>query len=378
MCQVEAIRGQVKSRCRSWGTSQGFPRRPAEATLERVPNPHPDTHYAARFTAPEFTCLCPVTGQPDFAHLVIDYVPADWLVESKSLKLYLAAFRNHGAFHEESTVMIGKQLVELSGAALPAHRRLLVPARRHADRRVLADGHAARRRVAARSGRRPLSRARLTRRRPHSCRPADARCRLARHAYVADWRDRHGSGSVRALRERMIRFRSLTLSICACAAFAGLAHATALGGPEPEATAPEPGDSRGAGVRLPQFAPAANTPGATPAPPPAAQAPPPATPTTTALLRQAHRAPDRGQRARAERARGARRVLRRARRRSALGERERPDRQGRRAHRRDHEGRRLGSRRQGLRATPRSQRRDREPEPGRGRGRRRRDLARVF
>jgi len=90
-----------------------IPASPAEAVLERVPNPHPDTHYAARFTAPEFTCLCPVTGQPDFAHLVIDYVPADWLVESKSLKLYLAAFRNHGAFHEESTVMIGKQLVEL-------------------------------------------------------------------------------------------------------------------------------------------------------------------------------------------------------------------------------------------------------------------------
>jgi 7-cyano-7-deazaguanine reductase len=89
------------------------PASPAEAVLERVANPHPDTHYAARFTAPEFTCLCPVTGQPDFAHLVIDYVPSDWLVESKSLKLYLAAFRNHGAFHEESTVQIGKQLVEL-------------------------------------------------------------------------------------------------------------------------------------------------------------------------------------------------------------------------------------------------------------------------
>ena len=67
----------------------------------------------ARFSAPEFTSLCPVTGQPDFAHLVIDYVPGDWLVESKSLKLYLTSFRNHGAFHEDCTVAIGKRLVAL-------------------------------------------------------------------------------------------------------------------------------------------------------------------------------------------------------------------------------------------------------------------------
>jgi 7-cyano-7-deazaguanine reductase len=83
---------------------------PEEAVLERVPNPHPDTVYLARFTAPEFTSLCPVTGQPDFAHLVIDYAPAAWLVESKSLKLYLSAFRNHGAFHEDCTVAIGRRL----------------------------------------------------------------------------------------------------------------------------------------------------------------------------------------------------------------------------------------------------------------------------
>jgi 7-cyano-7-deazaguanine reductase len=88
---------------------------PEAAVLERVANPHPDTSYLVRFTAPEFTSLCPVTGQPDFAHLVIDYVPGDWLVESKSLKLYLAAFRNHGAFHEDCTVAIGRRLVgELS------------------------------------------------------------------------------------------------------------------------------------------------------------------------------------------------------------------------------------------------------------------------
>ena len=85
---------------------------PEAAVLERVPNPHPGTTYLVRFTAPEFTSLCPVTGQPDFAHLVIDYVPGEWLVESKSLKLYLASFRNHGAFHEDCTVAIGKRLVE--------------------------------------------------------------------------------------------------------------------------------------------------------------------------------------------------------------------------------------------------------------------------
>jgi 7-cyano-7-deazaguanine reductase len=86
---------------------------PDEAVLERVANPHPGTQYLARFAVPEFTSLCPVTSQPDFAHLVIDYVPGDWLVESKSLKLYLTSFRNHGAFHEDCTVAIGKRLADL-------------------------------------------------------------------------------------------------------------------------------------------------------------------------------------------------------------------------------------------------------------------------
>jgi 7-cyano-7-deazaguanine reductase len=76
-----------------------------------VANPHPCERYLVRFAAPEFTSLCPITGQPDFAHLVIDYVPQDVLVESKSLKLYLNAFRNHGAFHEDCTVAIGRRLV---------------------------------------------------------------------------------------------------------------------------------------------------------------------------------------------------------------------------------------------------------------------------
>jgi 7-cyano-7-deazaguanine reductase len=84
---------------------------PGEAVLERVANPQADALYLARFTVPEFTSLCPVTGQPDFAHLVVDYAPAAWLVESKSFKLYLGSFRNHGAFHEDCTVAIGLRLV---------------------------------------------------------------------------------------------------------------------------------------------------------------------------------------------------------------------------------------------------------------------------
>ncbi len=95
------------------GQQTPMPDSPETALLERVPNPHPDTLYVARFTQPEFTSLCPVTGQPDFAHLMIDYVPKQWLVESKSLKLYLGSFRNHGAFHEDCTVAIGKKIVEL-------------------------------------------------------------------------------------------------------------------------------------------------------------------------------------------------------------------------------------------------------------------------
>ena len=95
------------------GKTVGIPASPEEAELDRVPNPHADTNYVARFAVPEFTSLCPVTGQPDFAHLVIDYVPDQWLVESKSLKLYLSSFRNHGAFHEDCTVAVGRTLVGL-------------------------------------------------------------------------------------------------------------------------------------------------------------------------------------------------------------------------------------------------------------------------
>ena len=94
------------------GSDVSQPTSPEDANLEKVPNPQSGTQYNVRFVVPEFTSLCPMTGQPDFAHLVIDYIPKDWLVESKSLKLFLTSFRNHGAFHEDCTVSVGKKIVE--------------------------------------------------------------------------------------------------------------------------------------------------------------------------------------------------------------------------------------------------------------------------
>ena len=94
------------------GQTSALPDSPEAAELDYVPNPRAGSLYLVRFAAPEFTSLCPVTGQPDFAHLVIDYAPQDWLIESKSLKLLLGAFRNHGAFHEDVTVGIGKRLAD--------------------------------------------------------------------------------------------------------------------------------------------------------------------------------------------------------------------------------------------------------------------------
>jgi 7-cyano-7-deazaguanine reductase len=94
------------------GRSSQLPPSPDEAVLETVPNPHPRVLYLVRFTCPEFTSLCPVTGQPDFAHFVIDYAPEAAIVESKSLKLFLGSFRNHQAFHEDCTLVIARRLVD--------------------------------------------------------------------------------------------------------------------------------------------------------------------------------------------------------------------------------------------------------------------------
>ena len=97
------------------------PASPDEARLDAVANPQADCDFVARFTAPEFTCLCPVTGQPDFAHFVIDYCPAKSLLESKSLKLFLTSFRNHAGFHEDTTLTIAKRI---AAAIKPKYLRI--------------------------------------------------------------------------------------------------------------------------------------------------------------------------------------------------------------------------------------------------------------
>jgi len=89
------------------------PASPDAAVLERVANPAEGKHYIVRLTCPEFTSLCPLTGQPDFAHIMIDYIPKNWIVESKSFKLFMASYRNHGAFHEACSMEIADRLVSL-------------------------------------------------------------------------------------------------------------------------------------------------------------------------------------------------------------------------------------------------------------------------
>ena len=101
----------AKNRLKQLGRAVPVPQSPDQAQLESVANTHTDSDYVVRFTAPEFTTLCPITAQPDFAHFVIDYCPAKALVESKSLKLFLASFRNHAAFHEDCTIAIAKRIV---------------------------------------------------------------------------------------------------------------------------------------------------------------------------------------------------------------------------------------------------------------------------
>jgi 7-cyano-7-deazaguanine reductase len=102
----------MKNKLTQLGKKVAIAPSPDKAILEAVPNPHPDVDYVIRFVCPEFTSLCPMTGQPDFAHIVIDYVPSKKMVESKSLKLFLFAFRNHGDFHEACTVAIAKRIIK--------------------------------------------------------------------------------------------------------------------------------------------------------------------------------------------------------------------------------------------------------------------------
>lgn len=94
------------------GKKAKIPKNPQKAVLETFPNPHPGLDYVVRLSAPEFTTMCPITGQPDFALIVVDYVPGPQLVESKSFKLFLGSFRNYGTFHEGCTVYIHNRLKE--------------------------------------------------------------------------------------------------------------------------------------------------------------------------------------------------------------------------------------------------------------------------
>lgn len=94
-------------------TGTQYPVQYAPEVLETFVNKHPDNEYLVTFTCPEFTSLCPKTGQPDFARIIISYIPRERMVESKSLKLYLFSFRNHGDFHEDCVNIIMKDLVKL-------------------------------------------------------------------------------------------------------------------------------------------------------------------------------------------------------------------------------------------------------------------------
>ena len=95
------------------GKESLIPEKPDIKVLEKVNNPKIGIIYSIRFTCPEFTSLCPVTGQPDFGHLIIDYVPKKFLLESKSLKLYLIGYRNHGAFHEDCSIRVAKDIADI-------------------------------------------------------------------------------------------------------------------------------------------------------------------------------------------------------------------------------------------------------------------------
>jgi len=109
----QGLSGMVESENKTLtqlGEKMEIPNSPEQAVLESFPNPNTGTDYLVRFTCPEFTTLCPITSQPDFAHFVIDYLPDARLVESKSLKLYLASFRNAASFHEDCTLKIANKL----------------------------------------------------------------------------------------------------------------------------------------------------------------------------------------------------------------------------------------------------------------------------
>ena len=95
------------------GNKTNIPSYPNKNILEKVNNPKTDLDYSIRLTCPEFTSICPVTSQPDFAYIILDYVPNKFIVESKSFKLYLLGYRNHGAFHEDCTISLAQDINDL-------------------------------------------------------------------------------------------------------------------------------------------------------------------------------------------------------------------------------------------------------------------------
>ena len=95
------------------GNKIDIPNHQDKNVLEKVNNPKIGVNYSIRLTCPEFTSICPVTSQPDFAYIILDYVPNKFIVESKSFKLYLLGYRNHGAFHEDCTITLAEDIVEL-------------------------------------------------------------------------------------------------------------------------------------------------------------------------------------------------------------------------------------------------------------------------
>ncbi len=185
-----------------------LPTNPEDAVLERVQNPQADVDYNVRFTAPEFTSLCPMTGQPDFAHLVIDYVPGEWLVESKSLKLFLGSFRNHGAFHEDCTISIARRLQEFLEPRWLRIGGYWYP-RRHPHRRVLADRRNARKRLDSRSGCAAISGPRLGGGLPAPARlPADPISKFLNRFVSLTGRGCNVIGAVRGILD-LVDFRQL-------------------------------------------------------------------------------------------------------------------------------------------------------------------------
>ena len=94
------------------GKKSNFIDDPNLVNLECVKNPHKNLDYIVRLTSPEFTSICPITNQPDFGIIIIDYLPKNLIVESKSFKLFLHSFRNHGAFHEDCTIFIAKKIIQ--------------------------------------------------------------------------------------------------------------------------------------------------------------------------------------------------------------------------------------------------------------------------